>query len=117
MKVPDLIDVVVKVMEEKKGKDIVILDLRELKAFCDFFIICTMEIPLHGRAIADEIDYKLSASGIYPLNVEGYEDSEWILMDYGDVVIHIFTEGARKLYDLERLWSDAVSTVIGGSDV
>ncbi|MGB9668482.1 MAG: ribosome silencing factor [Thermosulfidibacteraceae bacterium] len=107
MEVEDKIYKIVKAIGEKKGKDVAILDLRKISAFCDYFIICTMEIPLHGRAIADEIDFVLSREGVYPLGIEGYEDSEWILLDYGDIVVHIFTESARKLYDLERLWSDA----------
>lgn len=107
MELDEKLSRIVKAIEDKKGRDITVIDLRKVGAFCDYFVICTMEIPLHGRAIVDEIDFVLSREGFYPSQIEGYEDSEWILMDYGDIVVHVFTESARRLYDIEGLWSDA----------
>ena len=94
-------------IEEKKGRDIKILDLREFSTICDCFIICTVDIPLQARAVADEVEKVMSQEGILPLSIEGYEDSEWLLMDYGDIIVHIFTEAARMFYELDRLWADA----------
>ncbi len=104
-----------KAIEEKKGRDIKIYDLREYTTVCDCFVICSTDIPLQSRAIADEIDKLMSEIGYRPLSIEGYEDSDWLLMDYGDIIVHIFTEAARLFYDLDRLWSDApeIFTTIG----
>ena len=117
MRLEEKVQLIKKAVEDKKGRDIKILDLRDMNTICDVFIICSVDIPLQARAIADEIDYVLSAKKVYPLSVEGYDSSEWLLMDYGDVVVHIFTEGARAFYDLDRLWDDAPEfclTGIGG---
>ncbi|BAT71349.1 ribosome-associated protein [Thermosulfidibacter takaii ABI70S6] len=107
MRLDEKLQIIKKIIEDKKGQDIKILDLRELSTVCDVFVICSVDIPLQARAIADEIDYQLSDRGEYPVSVEGYEGSEWLLMDYGDVVVHIFTHSARVFYDLDRLWADA----------
>ncbi len=107
MRLDEKIQLIKKAIEDKKGQDLKILDLRELSTVCDVFVICSVDIPLQARAIADEIDYLLSERGEYPVSVEGYDSSEWLLMDYGDVVVHIFTHSARAFYDLDRLWADA----------
>jgi len=107
VRLQDKVLVIKGAIEDKKGRDVKVLDLRELSTLCDVFVICSVDIPLQARAVADEIDYRLSKEGVYPLSVEGYEGSEWLLMDYGDVVVHIFTESARTFYDLDRLWADA----------
>ncbi len=107
MTLEEKVKIIRSAIEDKKGRDIKILDLRELSAVCDVFVICSVDIPLQARAVADEIDYRLSREGEYPISIEGYEGSEWVLMDYGDVVVHVFTESARLFYDLDRLWADA----------
>jgi len=96
-----------KAIEEKKGRDIKIYDLRNYTTICDCFVICSTDIPLQSRAVADEIHKVMAEHGFHPLSVEGYENSDWLLMDYGDVIVHIFTEDARLFYDLDRLWADA----------
>jgi ribosome-associated protein len=84
-----------------------ILDLREVTSFTDYFVICTAANPRQAHAISDEIHKGLKASGELPVSMEGYESAEWILMDYGDFIVHIFSEKARAYYDLERLWRHA----------
>lgn len=96
-----------RVAEEKKAKDILILDLREVTSFTDFFVICTSTNPRQAQAIADEIGKQLKAAGELPISSEGYGSGEWVLLDYGDFLVHIFSESARKYYDLERLWRHA----------
>ena len=83
------------------------LDLREVTSFTDFFIICTSANQRQGQAIADEIGKQLKSIGELPVSSEGYDQAEWILLDYGDFIVHIFSESARSYYDLERLWRDA----------
>lgn len=93
--------------ESKKATDLVILDLREITSFTDYFIICTSSSSRTGQAIADEIGKQLKAIGELPVSVEGYDRGEWILIDYGDFIVHIFSETARSYYDLARLWRNA----------
>lgn len=98
---------VVKAIEEKKGTDIVVLDLTRISTFTDYFVICTGSSSRQMQTVADEIQLKLAASGVYPSHVEGYQVADWILLDYIDFVVHIFSERARAYYAIERLWRDA----------
>lgn len=95
--------------ESKKAADLAILDLREVTSFTDYFIICSVANPRQAHAVADEVGKQLKQMGELPTNVEGYEPAEWILMDYGDFIVHIFSQAARTYYDLERLWRHARS--------
>ncbi len=97
----------VRAAEAKKANDIKVLDLREITAFTDFFVLCNGTNPKQIQAIADEIGQELKRQGELPSNVEGYNTAEWILLDYGDFVVHVFSEKARHYYDLERLWREA----------
>jgi len=97
----------IKAASDKKATDIVALQLTEIASFTDYFIICSGTSSRQVQAIADEVTEKLRRIGTRPLNIEGYKVGEWILMDYGDFIIHIFSETARRFYDLERLWRDA----------
>jgi ribosome-associated protein len=89
---------------DKKAQDIVILDLDEVCSFTDHFVICTGTSSRHNQTIAEGIDERLRKSGVRPLHIEGHKEGEWILLDYIDFVVHIFTARAREFYDLERLW-------------
>jgi ribosome-associated protein len=98
----------VKACQDKKATDISILQLdAQASGFTDYFVLCSGTNPRQVQAIADEIDQKLSAAGVEPKHTEGYNQAEWVLMDYVDFVVHIFSETARKFYDLERLWKSA----------
>lgn len=93
---------------EKKALGTVLLDLREIADFTDFFIITSGSNQRQVQAISDEIEENMKRQfGETPLNIEGYNSAEWILMDYGDFIVHIFGEKEREFYDLERLWRDA----------
>lgn len=100
--------VAVKAVEDKKGEDIVILEMdRNSGAFTDYFIVCSGTNPRQIQAIADDVQRQLSEDGQRANSVEGYNQAEWVLVDYVDFVLHIFSERARKFYDLERLWKSA----------
>jgi ribosome-associated protein len=100
--------IAVKACQEKKAENITILQLDEqASGFTDYFLVCSGSNPRQVQAISDEIDQKLSADGVEPKHIEGYNQAEWLLMDYVDFVVHIFSESARKFYDLERLWKTA----------
>jgi ribosome-associated protein len=92
---------------EKKAKDLIILKVKELSAFADYFIIASGTSDRQVRAIATAIQENLKKAEILPLGIEGEAAGQWILMDYNDVIIHIFLDTVRTFYDLERLWSEA----------
>jgi ribosome-associated protein len=91
----------------KKATDVVVLDLRKIPSFTDYFVICTAQNQRQLRAVADAIDLALREHGLRPAHVEGDERSEWILLDYFDAVIHVFTAEQRRFYALEKLWGSA----------
>jgi len=92
--------------DDKKATALRVIDLREITTFADFFLICSGSNPKQLQAIANEIETALKVQGERPTSVEGFNNAEWVLMDYGDLVIHIFSEQARAYYDLDRLWRD-----------
>ena len=92
---------------EKKAEDVVLLDLREVASFTEFFLICNGANPKQVQAISDSVEERLRKSGKRPMHIEGYASAEWILLDYGDFIVHIFSSASRRFYDLERLWRDA----------
>jgi ribosome-associated protein len=93
---------------EKKAEELSILEMEKGSgAFTDYFVLCSGTNPRQVQAIADEVELRLKAAGIRPNNIEGYNQAEWVLIDYVDFVVHIFSEKARKFYDLERLWKSA----------
>jgi ribosome-associated protein len=96
-----------KTLDNKKGLDIKLLEVTEITVLADFFIICTATSTTHVKALTDELEFKLKEQGIMPGHIEGHKASGWILMDYGSVIVHIFTQEAREFYALERLWSEA----------
>jgi ribosome-associated protein len=93
--------------EDKQAKNLQVLDLRDVTSFADYFIICSGSNSRQIQAISDEIESRLKKLGEYPNSIEGYENAEWVLLDYGDYLVHVFSEKARLYYDLERLWRDA----------
>ncbi|MBP1600629.1 MAG: Iojap-related protein [Acidobacteria bacterium] len=92
--------------EDKKAFDIVLLDISKVASFASYFLMCSGDSSRQIQAIADEVEKKLKENGIRPNHVEGYRHAEWILMDYVDIVVHVFSKSARAYYDLERLWRD-----------
>lgn len=98
----------VRAAESKKATDIKVLDLTGITSFADFFVICTGANQRQIQAISDEIGLQLKRqAGDLPISVEGYNQAEWVLADYGDLLVHIFSPKAREYYDLERLWRSA----------
>lgn len=92
---------------EKKAADVVLLDLDGSIAFTNYFLLCTGESSRQVQAIANSIEEQLKRRGTRPAQIEGYQNAEWVLLDYGDFVVHIFSPQARAFYDLERLWRRA----------
>jgi ribosome-associated protein len=94
--------------QDKKAEQVTILELeKDSGAFTDYFVVCTGTNPRQIQTIADAVDERLEAIGIRVTHKEGYKQAEWVLLDYVDFVVHIFSENARQYYDLERLWKSA----------
>lgn len=94
-------------IDNKKGEEIKVLHIGDLTTIGDYFVVATGNSTTQVKAFADEIDEKMSAQGIEPRRVEGYSSANWILLDYSDVIVHIFAKESREFYALERLWNDA----------
>lgn len=94
--------------QDKKAEELTILELeKDSGAFTDYFVLCSGTNPRQVQAIADEVEERLEKTGLRPAHTEGYKQAEWVLLDYVDFVVHVFSEKARKYYELERLWKSA----------
>jgi ribosome-associated protein len=102
----------VEAAEEKKAQGIVVLRLSAITSFTDYFLICSGNSSRQVQAITDEVVARLKKEGVRPLSVEGYNNAEWVLIDYGPLVVHVFSENSRRFYDLERLWRDAEKVAV-----
>jgi ribosome-associated protein len=112
---PDpLILIAAAAVSEKKGVGITALDLRKVASFTDYFLICSGTNTRQVQAIAESVEDHLRNAGRRPLHSEGYSTAEWILLDYGDFIVHVFSITARRFYDLERLWRDAEQVKLPG---
>lgn len=109
MEIKEIAIKIAQAASDKKGRDILILDMAELSPVTDYFVICSAGNGTLVKAIADNIEDKLAEGGVFPRHKEGYQDARWILLDYGDVVAHVFLEEERNFYNLEQLWADAPS--------
>jgi ribosome-associated protein len=106
-RLPRQVELAIAAAEDKKATDIVVLDLRKAAGFTDFFVICSGSNPRQVRAIADAVMEGLAVDGAKPAHVEGYDRSEWVLIDYFDFIVHVFAPETRMFYGLERLWGSA----------
>ena len=102
-----IVQIAVRALDAKSAKDIKVLHISEKTVLADYFVICNGTSSAHVKALVDEVDRQLSEAGEPPITREGARSDIWILMDFGCVVVHIFTDEARKFYNLERLWSDS----------
>jgi ribosome-associated protein len=106
-RLPKQIDAAVQAADDKQAKELVVLDLRKAAGFTDYFVICSGTNTRQVRAIADGVMESLSDAGVKPAHIEGYDRSEWILLDYFDFIVHVFAPETRMFYGLERLWGSA----------
>ncbi len=102
------VEVAISACEEKKADELKVLELDKASGgFTDYFVICTGGNPRQIQAISDEVEQRLGKAGLRPTHVEGYRQAEWVLLDYVDFVVHVFSQKARTFYNLERLWKSA----------
>lgn len=109
METKDIAQKIAAAANDKKAKDILLLNMEGLSPVTDFYVICSAGNSTLVKAIADNIEDKLAEAGVHPTHKEGYADARWVLLDYGDVVAHVFLEEERDFYNLEQLWADAPS--------
>ena len=110
MKTYDLARKICKAASDKKASEVITMDMRKVMFSTDYFVVCSAQTATQVRAIADNIEEELDKEGIHFSHREGYHEGEWILLDYGDVVAHIFKTENREYYALEKLWGDAEIT-------
>jgi ribosome-associated protein len=106
-RLPPQVETAARAADDKKAVDLTVLDLRKAAGFTDYFVICTGTNARQVRAIADSVMETLALQGVKPAHVEGYDRSEWILLDYFDFIVHVFAPETRMFYGLERLWGSA----------
>lgn len=112
MKTKEKTEFIKDVLENKKGIDVTALYLEGLSSIADSFVICSGTSTPHVKALCDEVQEKMEEKGFSAERIEGYRSAKWILLDYGDVIVHIFTDEARSFYSLEWLWADANSDTL-----
>ena len=110
----EMVREIVKALDSKKAVDITAIEIRDLTTLGDYFVVASGNSTSHVKALAEEVDERLSAMGVEPRRVEGYQTCLWILMDYYDIIVHIFNKETREFYGLERLWADAPKVDISG---
>lgn len=106
MEINNKLKTIVQALDSKKAEDIEVLGIKDLTVLTDYFVIANGTSTTHTKTLADEVEYQLSQQGIEPARKEGYNGSNWIILDYSDIVVHVFYKETREFYQLERLWAD-----------
>ena len=115
MELKEIVKRIYKIIEDKKGDDIKVIDISKISSIADYFIIAGANNINQVQAISDEIDFILGKEGILPKAIEGNKNATWMLLDYNDIVVHIFLKEDRVFYDLERIWRDGTEVEIKGA--
>lgn len=103
-----------KAISSKKGLDIQVIEISDISVLADYMVIATGTSSTHVKALADEVEYKLDEAGVSVSHIEGYRSNSWILLDYVDVIVNVFSDEAREFYDLDRLWQDGKPVYLTG---
>ena len=106
IKINEKLEIIVKALDSKKAHNLKVIKIDDITSICDYFVIATGNSTTQVKALADEVDYKMGLSGTNPKRIEGSGKNSWILIDYNDIVVHVFSNEAREFYDLDRLWAD-----------
>lgn len=116
MGISEMYDEIVAALEDKKARELKVIDIHNLTTVTTYFVICSGTSTTHIKALADEVEFRLKEKGVSPLRIEGYNNARWILMDYGEIVVHIFHEEDREFYNLERLWQDGMAVPVRNTE-
>ncbi len=109
-----MLETAVKALDSKKAEDVRVIGIKDLTVIADYFVIADGTSSTHTRSLADEVEFRLKEAGAEPRQVQGNNGSNWIVLDYSDVVIHVFSRDMREFYNLERLWQDGEQVDISG---
>lgn len=101
-----MIETIVRALDLKRAEDIQVIGIKDLTVIADYFVIANGNSTTQTKALADEVEYQLKEKGVMPTRTEGYQGAQWIVLDYSDIVVHVFYKETRQYYNLERLWSD-----------
>lgn len=112
MESKELSEKICNILSSKKARDIIVINVKEMTVIADYFVIASASSNTAVKALAEEVDDKLSEIDRPPLRMEGMSEGRWVAMDYGDVIVHIFYEETRKFYQLERLWTDGANVTV-----
>jgi ribosome-associated protein len=110
----EILKIAVKTLDEKKGHDLKVIKIADVSSVANYFVLASGNSSTQVKTLADEVEQKLKASGAEPTRTEGYRGADWVVLDYIDVVVHIFYKDTREFYDLERLWQDGEEIDTGG---
>ena len=102
----EALELIVKTLDSKKAEDIKVIKIKELSVLADYFVIADGTSSTQTRALADEVEFRLKEAGLAPNQIQGNNGSNWIVLDYGDIIVHVFSRDQRDFYNLERLWRD-----------
>ena len=108
------LEIAVMALDSKKAKNITALKVDDLTILANYFVIASASSTTQVKALADEVEYQLGEKGVKPKGIEGYQSKEWIVLDYYDIIVHVFLEETRDFYQLERLWADGTPVDISG---
>jgi len=106
MKTTEMLEKIVKAIDSKKGENITAIKVENVTIIADYFVITNGTSSTQVKALADEVEYKLKQDGVMPLRIEGHRSNNWVLIDYGTIVVHVFLGETREFYSLEHLWTD-----------
>lgn len=112
MEPKELAEKAVGILDKKKAQALKLIGITGISSLSDYFVIATGTSSTHVKSLADEVEFQLREEGINPNHTEGYRSNSWILLDYGSVIVHVFTKDAREFYDLDRMWQDGESVDI-----
>ena len=108
------IEIIIRALDSKRAEDIRLIGIKDLTIVADYFVIANGTSSTQTKALADEVEFRLKQEGIEPIRTEGYQGANWIVLDYGDIVVHVFYKETRDFYNLERLWQDGEQIDISG---
>ena len=108
----ELMQKTVQILDKKKADEIVAIEVTNVTVIADYFVICSATSTTRIKTLSEEVEHKLKEEGIEPLRIEGYREGNWIVLDYGCMIVHIFHKEMRDFYDLERLWADGLKVDI-----
>lgn len=103
----ELVKIIFKALESKKGEDIKIMEVKDVTTIADYFIFASANSSTQVKALADEVEYKLKQNNVFPDHIEGRQSNDWILLDYKNIIVHVFLKSSREFYNMEELWQNA----------